>query len=54
LVQCQLISIKKNWNPARSKVLPAEEGFYGAKVKLLKFTGIKGPIRKILKPVARA
>jgi hypothetical protein len=26
--------------------------FYEAKLKLLKFTGIKGPIRKTLKPVA--
>jgi hypothetical protein len=31
----------------RSKVLPAEGCFYEAKLKLLKFTGIKGPIRKI-------
>jgi hypothetical protein len=36
----------------RSKVLPAEGWFYEAKLKLIKFTGIKGPIRKILKLVA--
>jgi hypothetical protein len=38
-----------NWNPARSKALPYEIRFYEAKVKLQKFTGIKGPIRKIKK-----
>jgi hypothetical protein len=34
------------WHPARSKALPAERWFYKAKLKLGKFTGIKGPIRK--------
>jgi hypothetical protein len=33
--------------PGRSKVLPAEGWFYEAILKLLKFTGVKGPIRKI-------
>jgi hypothetical protein len=40
-------STSTNWHPARSKVLPAGGYFYEAKLKLLKFTGIKGPIRKI-------
>jgi hypothetical protein len=39
-------------NTARSKVLPNEIRFSEAKLKLQQFTGIKGPIRTILKPVA--
>jgi hypothetical protein len=36
-----------NWYPGRSMILPAEGWCYEAKLKLLKFTGFKGPIRKI-------
>jgi hypothetical protein len=35
-----------------SKVLPNEILFYEVKLKLQQFTGIKGPIRKIKKPIA--
>jgi hypothetical protein len=38
-----------NWNPARSKILPAEKGFYSANLNLGRVIGIKGPIIKILK-----
>jgi hypothetical protein len=36
-----------NWHPGRSKVPSSCGCFYEAKIKLIKFTGIKGPIRKI-------
>jgi hypothetical protein len=42
---------RPNWNPARSKTLPNEIQFSEAKLKLQQFTGSKGPIRKIKKPV---